>query len=168
MLTRKEAPCVWTDKEGNAIKDLQQVLTSYPLLTYPNFKLEFTLITDASRIGLGAVLMQDQGKRLQQVNRKTVSNYGITDLECGAVVWAVKLFKPYLYGRRFHVIIDHVALRWLMTSRNLTGRLHRWAISLQEFDFDVTHQPGRVNVVAAALSRAPVVLGQVPVETSEA
>lgn len=140
-LTRKAAPWIWTENEESSFKDLQQVLTGYPLLAYPNFKLDFTLITDASRAGLGAVLMQDQGKGLQsiafasQVNSRAVSNYGITDLECGAVVWAIKLFRPFLYGRKFHVITDHVALRWLKTSRNLTGRLNRWAISLQEYDF---------------------------------
>ncbi|GMF29522.1 unnamed protein product [Phytophthora fragariaefolia] len=129
---------------------------------YPDFSKPFKLVTDASAVGLGAALMQDQGRREQpiafasKVNSPTVAKYGITDLECAAVVWAIKLFRPYLYGRRFTLITDHNALSWLMKSKDLTGRLHRWALQLQEYDFNVTYRPGSTNVVADALSRAPV------------
>jgi hypothetical protein len=92
------------------------------------------------------------------VNSDTEANYGITELECLAVVWAIKLFRPYLYGRRFTLITDHSALKWLMTSPNLTGKLHRWALTLQGLDFEVQYRPGSTNVVADALSRAPVVM----------
>ncbi|KAE9259382.1 hypothetical protein PR003_g34810, partial [Phytophthora rubi] len=67
-----------------------------------------------------------------KVNAKNVAQYGITDLECAAVIWAVKLFRPYLYGRKFRLVTDHAALKWLMTSKDLTGRVHRWALQLQE------------------------------------
>ncbi|KAE9065509.1 hypothetical protein PF010_g28169 [Phytophthora fragariae] len=105
--------------------------------------------------------MQDRGEGWQpvayasKVNSTTEANYGITELECLAVVRAIKLFRPYLYGRRFTIITDHSALKWLMTSPNLTGKLHRWALTLQELDFDVQYRPGATNVVADALSRAP-------------
>lgn len=72
------------------------------------------------------------------------------------MIWAIKLFRPYLYGRRFVVVTDHSALKWLMTSPNLTGKLHRWAIGLQQYDFSVEYRLGKENVVANALSRAPV------------
>jgi hypothetical protein len=90
------------------------------------------------------------------VNSETEGKYGITELECYAVVWAIKLFRPYLYGRCCEIITDHAALKWLMSSPNLTGKLHRWALTLQEFDFTVQYRPGATNVVADALSRAPV------------
>ncbi|OWZ08376.1 LOW QUALITY PROTEIN: Gag-pol fusion protein [Phytophthora megakarya] len=100
------------------------------------------------------------GRRLvayaSKVNSQTEANYGITELECAAVVWAIKLSRPYLYGRRFSIVTDHAALKWLMTSPNLTGKLHRWALTLQKFEFTVEYRPGSSNVVADALSRAPV------------
>ncbi|KAE9344465.1 hypothetical protein PR003_g8450 [Phytophthora rubi] len=77
-------------------------------------------------------------------------------LECAAVVWAVKLSRPYLYGRRFEHVTDHAALKWLMTLKEWTGRLHRWALQLQEYDFEIIYRAGTSNVVADALSRAPV------------
>ncbi|OWY97188.1 reverse transcriptase [Phytophthora megakarya] len=89
-------------------------------------------------------------------NSQTEPNYGITELEYAAVVWAIKMFRPYLYGRRFTLVTDNSALKWLMTSPNLTGKLHRWALVLQEYEFEVQYRPGSQNVVADALSRAPV------------
>ncbi|KAE8985265.1 hypothetical protein PR001_g22938 [Phytophthora rubi] len=135
-----------------------------PLLVYPNFRLAFRLVTDASKTGLGACLMQDQGRGWQpvafasKVNSNAEANYSITELECLAVVWAVKLFRPYLYGRAFTIITDHSALKWLMTRPNLAGRLHRWSLTLQEYEFEICYRPGATNVVADALSRAPAVV----------
>jgi len=59
------------------------------------------------------------------------------------VVWAIKLFRPYLYGRRFELVTDHAALAYLMRSKNLTGRLHRWSLQLQEYDFTIVYRPAR-------------------------
>jgi hypothetical protein len=89
------------------------------------------------------------------VNSSAESNYSITELECLAVVWAVKLFRSRLYGRSFSIVTDHAALKWLMTRPNLAGRLHRWSLTLQEYDFVIEYRPGATNVVADALSRAP-------------
>lgn len=161
-MLRKDADWEWASTQEAAFEHIKLVLTSKPLLIYPNFHLPFRVVTDASKIGLGACLMQDNGQGWQpvayasKVTSKTEENYGITELECLAVVWAIKLFRPYLYGRRFTIVTDHAALKWLMTSPNLTGKLHRWALTLQEFDFDVEYRPGSTNVVADALSRAPV------------
>lgn len=162
-LLRKDVNWEWCESQNAAFETVKQVLTTKPLLRYPNFQLPFRVVTDASHVGLGACLIQDGGDGWRpiayasKVNSPTESKYGITELECLAVVWAIKLFRPYLYGRRFTIVTDHAALKWLMTSPNLTGKLHRWAITLQEFDFDVQYRPGNTNVVADALSRAPVV-----------
>ncbi|GMF20951.1 unnamed protein product [Phytophthora fragariaefolia] len=74
---------------------------------------------------------------------------------CLAVVWSVTLFRPYLYGRSFTIVMDHAALKWLMTRPNLAGRLHRWSLTLQEYEFVIEYRPGETNVVVDALSRAP-------------
>lgn len=161
-LLRKHVDWHWGQEQQEAFETLKRELTERQLLAYPDFSKPFTLVTDALQVGLGAVLMQDHGRAPQpiayasKVNSPTVAKYSITDLECAAVVWAIGLFRPYLYGRRFELVTDHAALSWLMKSKDLTGRLHRWALKLQEMDFSITYRPGSTNVVADALSRAPV------------
>ncbi|OWY99132.1 Transposase, partial [Phytophthora megakarya] len=161
-LLRKKVHWEWGDEQKAAFDNVKAVVTSKPLLAYPDFRLPFTLVTDASKVGLGACLMQDQGNGPQPVSyaskvaSETEAKYGITELECLAVVWAIKLYRPYLYGRRFTIVTYHSALKWLMMSPNLAGKLHRWALTLQKFDFEVQYRLGSTNVVADALSRAPV------------
>jgi hypothetical protein len=85
------------------------------VLIYPDYQLPFKLTTDASKAGLGAVLSQDQVNGDQpvayasKVNSPTVAKYNISELECLAVVWAVRLFRPHLYGRKFVIVTNHVA-----------------------------------------------------------
>ncbi|KAE9290337.1 hypothetical protein PF008_g25635 [Phytophthora fragariae] len=160
-LLRKGVVWRWGDSQKEAFECLKKALTERPLLAYPDFSRPFRLVTYASQVGLDAALTQDQGRGEQpiayasKINSPTVAKYSITELECAAVVWAVKLFRPYLYGRKFVLMTDHAALKWLMTSKELAGRLHRWALQLQEYDFEVVYRPGSSNVVADALSRAP-------------
>uniref|UniRef100_H3H673 Reverse transcriptase n=1 Tax=Phytophthora ramorum TaxID=164328 RepID=H3H673_PHYRM len=160
-LLRKTIEWRWTEAQEFAYERMKFILTEKPLLIYPNFQLPFRLVTDASKVGLGACLMQDAGSGWQpvayasKVNSSAEANYSITELECLAVVWSIKLFRPYLYGRPFAIVTDHSALKWLMTRQNPAGRLHRWSLTLQEYDFEIEYRPGSTNVVADALSRAP-------------
>ncbi|KAE8977451.1 hypothetical protein PR002_g25017 [Phytophthora rubi] len=160
-LLKKDSVWEWTEEQEFAFERVKAALTTKALLAYPNFELPFRLVTDTSKVGLRACLMQDQGRGWQpvafasKVNSREEANYSITELERLAVVWAVKLFRPYLYGRGFTIITDHSALRWLMTRPNLAGRLHRWSLTLQEYEFEILYRPGATNVVADALSRAP-------------
>ncbi|GMF43591.1 unnamed protein product [Phytophthora fragariaefolia] len=163
-LLKKDVQWGWSEAQEFAFERVKMLLTTRPLLLYPNFELPFRLVTDASKVGLGACLMQDHGYGWQpiaygsKVNSAAESNYSITELECLAVVWSVKLFRPYMYGRAFAIITDHAALKWLMTRPNLAGRLHRRSLVLQEYEFQVEYRPGSTNVVADALSRAPAVV----------
>lgn len=81
--------------------------------------------------------------------------WGITQLECLAVLEGIKTFRVYLVSRKFKVITDHHALKWLKDIKAKSGRLARWSIMLQEYDFEIEHQAGKTNTNADALSRIP-------------
>ena len=86
---------------------------------------------------------------------KTDSRRGPTERECMAVLWAIKHFRQYVAGRRFTLVTDCSALTWLFRSRNLDPKLHRWALSLQEYDIDLRWREGSANLVPDCLSRLP-------------
>lgn len=130
-----------------------------PVLKYPDFSKPFILSTDASGIAIGAVLSQlHEGNEhpiayaSRQLN-KAEKNYGATERELLALVWATKYFRCYLYGRKFTAITDHSALRWMLSLKDPSSRLTRWALRLSEFDYDVAHKPGKKHANADALSR---------------
>ena len=131
-----------------------------PILEYPDFSKPFMLFTDASKTGLGAVLSQignDNKERIiayaSRSLNKAESNYGITDQECLAIVWAIRHFEQYLGLMPFKVITDHSALKFLQTADMPTGKRARWIMYLQQFNFEIVHRPGKENKNADALSR---------------
>ncbi|KZS08011.1 Uncharacterized protein APZ42_028400 [Daphnia magna] len=81
--------------------------------------------------------------------------YHANELECLAIVWALKKFRSYVYGRRFSVLTDSSAVRWLWSKKEVSGKFARWILALQEFDFEIRHVKGVNNLVADALSRNP-------------
>ncbi len=81
----------------------------------------------------------------------------MSEQECLGIVYALKQFRHYLLGVKFTLITDHNALKWLMSHQSPNGRLNRWALSLQEYDFEIQYGPGAINHTADALSRAPLV-----------
>jgi hypothetical protein len=159
--TKKSCPNVveWTEACDQAFKTLKERLTSSPVIRLPDVTKEFVLRTDASTKGLGAVLMQEEAGVLHPVcyaSRKlstAESSYAIVELECLAVIWAVKKFEPYLYGRAFVLETDHSPLQYLQRAQLANGRLMRWAMALQPFQFVVRVIPGKENVGADFLSR---------------
>ena len=162
-LTPKNAPFVWTQLCEEAFGRLKELMTGAPTLAFPDFARAFILETDASGEGLGAVLAQklDDGavhpiayasRTLQPHER----NYGVTELEALGVVWAVKHFRPYLYGHRCEVYTDHEALKSLLNTPHPSGKLAKWGLALQELDLDIRYPPGRKNSNADALSRSPI------------
>src|SRR3954453_5327084 len=123
-----------------------------PILQYPDFKKTFVLYTDASGTGISAVLSQmDEEKRERVIAyasrslNKAETNYGITDQECLAIIWAVKHFEQYLGLLPFKVVTDHSALKFLQTAEMPAGRRAQWIMYLQQFDFDIVHRPGKEN-----------------------
>jgi len=129
------------------------------------FSREFMLETDASGAGLGAVLALEQedgvvrpiayaSRTLKPYER----HYGVTELEALGAVWAVKHFRPYLYGHSCHLYTDHDALKSLLNTPHPSGKLARWGLALQEVDIHIHYRPGKKNANADALSRCPLSL----------
>ncbi|XP_076299573.1 uncharacterized protein LOC143218325 [Lasioglossum baleicum] len=165
QLTRKNAKWKWTEAEEKAFQTLKDKLVTTPVLACPDFEQPFTLQTDASDHGLGVVLIQGPANKERVIAyashtlSTTERNYSATEKECLAVVWGIRKMKPYLEGYHFTVLTDHQALRWLQQIDSPTGRLARWALELQQYDFDIQYRPGKLNHVADALSRIEPVPG---------
>ncbi len=158
-LIRKNAKFVWDPVCQHSFDRLKGLLTKAPVLAFPEFEVEFMLETDASKAGLGALLAQKQSDgsvRPVAYASRTLqdheTNYGVTDLEALGVVWAVKHFRPYLYGHCCHLCTDHEALRSLLNTPHPSGKLARWGLALQEVDLHIHYRPGRTNPNADALS----------------
>src|ERR1044072_2953931 len=139
-LLKKDVPFQWTNKQQMAFDQFKECLMKAPILGYPNFFQPFVLFTDASKIGLGAVLSQkdDEGREkvIAYASRslnKAEQNYPITDQECLAVVWAVKHFEQYLQLLPFQIVTDHSALKFLKTSKVPVEQRGRWMMYLQQF-----------------------------------
>lgn len=146
-----------------AFEKLKQALSSAPVLSQPDFSKEFIVQCDASRIGVGGVLLQydASGKEhpiafMSQKLNKAQQNYTVTELECLAAVLSVKRFRPYIEGLPFRIVTDHSSLKWLMDQKDLSGRLARWSLKLQRYDFRIEHRKGSLNTVPDALSRFDV------------
>lgn len=166
QLTKGNQAFIWTDECENSFQQLKQQLMSEPFLVYPDFSRPFYLSTDASRVGLGAILANiiDGEERpicyaSRQLN-KSEMNYSATELELLAVVWAVKYFRCYLTGVHFALVTDHSAIKWLLSLKDSTSRLTRWALKLQQYNYTVVHKPGKKHLNADALSRAVLKLNQ--------
>lgn len=158
-LLRKGQRYHWGEKEETAFQILKTALTQAPVLACPDFNLPFEIHCDASNVGLGAVLVQ----RHNHVERPVAfasrgltpaeGNYGTTELECLAIIFAVEKFRCFVEGTQFTVITDHGALVWLQNFKNPTGRLARWICRLSQYNFTVVHRKGALNKVPDALSR---------------
>ena len=159
-LTNKGREWIWTQECSEAFFELKKQLMSAPILSYPNFHLQFVVDTDASGEGLGAVLAQMVGGRehvLAYASRVLTRNerkYCATRREMLALVWAVHHFRPYLYGKEFQIRTDHNCLKWLLSFKEPEGQVARWLEALAEFNYKVIHRPGKLHSNADALSRS--------------
>ena len=161
-LTKKGDPYQWNSSCQDTFEQLKQKLVQAPVLAFLDFSKHFILETDASGVGLGAVLSQEQedgrpkplcyASRTLQAHER---NYGVSELEALAVVWAVKHFRVYLFGQECRVYMDHEALVSLMNNPHQSGKLACWGLALQELDLTIHYRPGKVNQSADGLSRCP-------------
>lgn len=166
-LTKKNKKFNFTPECEHAFNSIKQHLISAPILTCPDFERPFTLQTDASAYGIGAVLTQEfeDGEKVIAFLSRSLTRqeraYTTTERECLAVIWAMEKLRPYLDGIKFTVITDHHSLLWLDRLKNPTGRLARWAVRMQGFNFTIIHRKGKDHVVPDFLSRAVPMLDTV-------
>ncbi|GJV35648.1 putative reverse transcriptase domain-containing protein, partial [Tanacetum coccineum] len=154
-LTQKNVKFDWSEKAEAAFQLLKQKLCSAPILALPEGSENFVVYCDASRKGLGAVLMQREkviayASRQLKIHEK---NYTTHDLELGAVVFALKMWRHYLYGTKCVVFTDHKSLQHILDQKELNMRQRRWLELLSDYDCEIRYHPGKANVVADALSR---------------
>lgn len=141
-----------------AFEKLKSLISTHPILRFPNFEKQFTLTTDASNYALGAVLSQEghpvcfASRTLNNHER----NYSATDKEFLAIIWSVNYFRPYLYGRKFKIRTDHQPIKYLQAKykgKDLSPRHQRWLLKLGEYDCEIEYLKGKENKVADFLSR---------------
>jgi hypothetical protein len=159
LLTRKDTKFYWSDLQQKASDALKAALTSESVLAHPEFDKPFILSCDASNYAISAILNQDHnGKEsplsfASRILNQHEINYSTTEKELLAVVFGVRTHRCFLYGRKFKIITDHAALKWLITVKNhQCARLNRWVLKLAEYDSDIQHRPGKKHINADVLS----------------
>ncbi|GJV55787.1 putative nucleotidyltransferase, ribonuclease H [Tanacetum coccineum] len=154
-LTQKNKTYEWGEEEEEAFQLLKDKLCSAPILALPEGSEDFVVYCDASLKGYGAVLMQRE-KVIAYASRQLRTheeNYTTHDLELGAVVFALRLWRHYLYGVKCTVFTDHKSLQYILDQKELNMRQRRWIELLSDYDCEIRYHPGKANVVADALSR---------------
>ncbi|KAI3724555.1 hypothetical protein L2E82_36336 [Cichorium intybus] len=152
FFTCKGTPFDWGPKQEDAFQTLKQRLCDAPILTLPEGSEDFVVYCDASNLGLGCVLMQ-RGKVITYASRQLKiheRNYTTHDLELGAVVFALKIWRHYLYGTKCVIFTDHKSLQHILNQKELNMRQTRWVELLNDYECEIRYHPGKANVVADA------------------
>ena len=153
-LTRKNVKFQWTDSCERSFMELKQRLVSAPILAIPTGSGGLVVYSDASKCGLGCVLMQN--RRVIAFSSRQLknyeNNYPTHDLELAAVVFALKIWRHYLYGERCEIYTDHKSLKYFFTQKELNMRQRRWLELVKDYDCEINYHPRKTNVVEDALS----------------
>ncbi|CAA7051127.1 unnamed protein product [Microthlaspi erraticum] len=154
-LTGKDVPFVWSAECEESFSQLKEMLTTTPVLALPEPGKPYMVYTDASGIGLGCVLMQE-GRVIAYASRQwqgSERNRPTHDLELGAVIFALKIWRSYLLGETVQVFTDHKSLQHIFTQPMMNARQTRWVEFLADYQVNINYHPGKANLVADALSR---------------
>ena len=161
---------IWTDECTKAFEELKLKLTNTPILVAPRWKTMFHVYVDASNVALGSVLSQKDAKGIDHpiyyASRQLIPaerNYTVTEREALGMIYSVQKFRHYLLGYPFVFHVDHDALKYMINKPQLSGRIARWVLLLQEFNFTVEVRPGKKHGNADHLSRLTEAEGSEPV-----
>jgi hypothetical protein len=163
-LVKPKAKFEWTEQCEDAFNRLKKLITSTPVLSFPNAHDTFVLDTDASETAVGAALYQIQEGRHRPIAFSSLTltpeqrNYCTTRRELLAIVLFTRQFRHYLLGQTFVVRTDHSSLAWLFRFKDLTGQLSRWLEELSQYNMTIQHRSGRNHSNADGLSRIPELL----------
>ncbi|GJZ01416.1 putative reverse transcriptase domain-containing protein [Tanacetum coccineum] len=155
VLTQKNKTYVWSEEQDEAFQILKDKLYNVPVLALPDGPEDFIVYCDVSGLGLGCVVMQ-KGRVIAYASRKLKiheKNYTTHDLELGAVVFALKIWRHYMYGKKSVIYTDHKSLQHMFNQKELNMRQRRWIELFSDYDCEIRYHLGKVNVVADALSR---------------
>jgi hypothetical protein len=163
QLLKKERKFEWTKKCEKSFQELKKRLVSAPILTMPDITKSFDVYCDASKLGLGSVLMQE-GKVIAYLSRQLRPhelNYPTHDLELAAVIHALKTWQHYLMGNWCEIYTDHKSLKYIFSQKELNMRQRRWIELIKDYDLGIHYHPGKANVVTDALSWEPCSLNDI-------
>ncbi|KAA3470766.1 reverse transcriptase [Gossypium australe] len=153
-LLQKDVRFEWSDKCQESFDQLKTLLTEAPVLVQLKLGKEFVIYSDALLNGLECVLMQE-GKVIAYASRQLKpheKNYPTHDLELATIVFALMIWRHYLFGEKCHIFLDHKSLKYLMTQKHLNLYQRRWLELLKDYELVIDYHPGKANVVADALS----------------
>ena len=156
-LLKKNVGFVWSEECQRSMDELKRRLTTAPVLILPDDDSDFVVYSDASQRGMGYVLMQNE-RVVAYISRQLKPherNYPTHDLELAAVVFALKVWRHYLYGRKCQIFSDHRSLKYITTQKELNLRQRKWMELIKDYDCTIDYHPDKANVVADALSRKP-------------
>jgi len=161
-LFKKRVKYKWGDLEENAFVQLKKVLSESVIIHGIDYTLPFIVRTDASDVGLGAILIQiyDGKERVIYFASRSLNeherNLHTCEKECLAIHWALTKFRDFIWGEHVQVETDHKALYYWKSMLGKSKKLDRWRVELSDWDITIVHRPGKQNIVADALSRAPL------------
>lgn len=159
---KKDAKIIHTPEFLNSFNHLKNLLINAPILQFPDFTKPFVLTTDSSNYAFGAVLSQGtppNDKPVAYISRTLNAhecNHSVVEKELGCIVWSCKMFRPYLFGRKFYIYTDHRPLVWLFNMKEPNSKLVRWRLKLEEYNYEIIYKKGKQNVNADSLSRIKI------------
>ena len=171
LLTKKNVKYHWSEEQEKAFESLKEALITPPILRYPDFKREFIVNTDASGTAIASILTQkyDGVEHPIIYSSRTLNSaeqrYSTIEREMLAIVDAVKRYRVYLTGTHFTIVTDHRPLRFLLTIKDPSSRLAKWAMYLMEYTFTITYRPGKMNANVDGLTRLQT--DNIPINAAE-